>query len=161
MPRYLLADETELVTVRRHWILLARSLAVPLAILVLALALNVVVPLPADLRLAVILFALALAGLWLIVAWVRWAATSLTVTDKRVLLETGILNRSSKVIPLTRIQDVSTRASLLGRLLGYGTIEIDAAGPGGSEVLDHVPGPDLVRDHVFVVAERQRRTAAT
>lgn len=149
------------MTVRRHWILLVRSLLVPAAILVLALALGVVGSIPGDLRLALTLLALALAGLWLIVAWIRWSSASLTVTDQRVLLESGILNRTSKVIPLNRIQDVSTRESLLGRLFGYGTVEIDAAGLEGSEVLDHVPSPEVVRDQVFVVSERLRRAAAT
>lgn len=161
MPKHLLADETEVMTVRRHWILLVRSLLVPAAILVLALALGVVGSIPGDLRLALTLLALALAGLWLIVAWIRWSSASLTVTDQRVLLESGILNRTSKVIPLNRIQDVSTRESLLGRLFGYGTVEIDAAGLEGSEVLDHVPSPEVVRDQVFVVSERLRRAAAT
>jgi uncharacterized membrane protein YdbT with pleckstrin-like domain len=65
----------------------------------------------------------------------------------------------SKVVPLDRVQDVSTRQSLLGRMSGYGTIEIDAAGPTGTEVLDYVPHPDELRDQIFAVSETLRRTA--
>lgn len=159
MPRNLLPDEKLIVTVHRHWIVLVGALVPPAALVVLALGLDLVGGLSGDIRLLLTLFALALAGLWLIVAWLRWAATSLTVTDQRVLLESGVFSRASKVIPLDRIQDVSTRVPFLGRLLGYGDVEIDAAGVAGAEIIDHVPDPDRVRDQVFLVSERLRRTA--
>jgi uncharacterized membrane protein YdbT with pleckstrin-like domain len=161
VPRYLLPGENLVVTVHRHWILLARSLLLPALLVAAVLAFTVAVSLPGEVRLLVTLAGLAVAGLWMIVEWVRWSSTSLTVTDHRVVLESGILSRESKVIPLDRIQDVSTRQSLAGRLFGYGTVEIDAAGPTGSELLDHVPDPDQLRDQVFAVSETLRRTAAT
>ncbi|MBJ7601074.1 PH domain-containing protein [Candidatus Nephthysia bennettiae] len=161
MPRYLLPGENLVVTVHRHWILLARSLLLPALLVAAVLAFTAAVSLPGEVRLLVTLAGLAVAGLWMIVEWVRWSSTSLTVTDHRVVLESGILSRESKVIPLDRIQDVSTRQSLAGRLFGYGTVEIDAAGPTGSEPLDHVPDPDQLRDQVFAVSETLRRTAAT
>jgi uncharacterized membrane protein YdbT with pleckstrin-like domain len=161
VPRYLLPGENLVVTVHRHWIVLARSLLLPALSVVAVLALTVAVSLPPEVRLLVTLAGLAVAGLWMIVGWVRWSSTSLTVTDHRVVLESGILSRESKVIPLDRIQDVSTRQSLSGRLFGYGTVEIDAAGPTGSELLDHVPDPHQLRDQVFAVSETLRRTAAT
>jgi uncharacterized membrane protein YdbT with pleckstrin-like domain len=161
VPRYLLPGENLVVTVHRHWILLARSLLLPALLVAAVPAFTVAVSLPGEVRLLVTLAGLAVAGLWMIVEWVRWSSTSLTVTDHRVVLESGILSRESKVIPLDRIQDVSTRQSLAGRLFGYGTVEIDAAGPTGSELLDHVPDPDQLRDQVFAVSETLRRTAAT
>lgn len=161
MARYLLPGETHIVTVHRHWVVLARSLVLPAILVVAVVALNVAISMPGELRLLVTLGGLATAGLWAIVAWVRWSSTSMTVTDHRVVLESGILNRESKVIPLDRVQDVSTRQSLSGRLFGYGEVEIDAAGPTGSEVLDHVPDPHQLRDEVFAVSETLRRTAPT
>jgi uncharacterized membrane protein YdbT with pleckstrin-like domain len=161
VARYLLPGETHVVTVRRHWVVLARLLVLPAILVVAVVALNVAISMPGELRLLVTLGGLASAGLWAIVAWVRWSSTSMTVTDHRVVLESGILNRESKVIPLDRVQDVSTRQSLSGRLFGYGEVEIDAAGPTGSEVLDHVPDPHQLRDEVFAVSETLRRTAST
>ena len=153
-------DEQRLLVVRQHWIVIARALAAPALLLALALALDLMLALPGDLRLVVTLFALGVLGLWLIVTWVRWSATSLTLTEERVLLESGVFSRSTKAIPLDRLQDVSTRQSLFGRILGYGTVEIDAAGLSGNEVLDNVPAPNAVRDQVFSVSERLRRAAA-
>src|SRR5205823_1864513 len=82
--------------------------------------------------------AVVVLDVWMLLVWLRWAEDSLTVTDQRVLLEEGVLVRSSRVIPLHRVQDVSTTQTLLGRILGYGTVEIDAAGTGGSERFAYV-----------------------
>lgn len=145
--------------VHRHWALLVRWLAFPvvLAVLVAAADLAAASLLPADLRLLVLLATLAGLGLWAIAAWLRWASVSLTLTDQRVILEAGVLGRSSKVIALDRIQDVSTRQSLWGRLVGYGTIEIDSSGPGGAQVFSHLPDPERVRDRVFAQAGLRRQ----
>lgn len=161
VPRYLLPGENLVVTVHRHWIVLVQSLLLPALLAVAVLAVALAVALPGEARLLVTLAGLAVAGLWMILGWVRWSSTSLTVTDHRVLLETGILSRESKVIPLDRVQDVATRQSLAGRLFGYGDVEIDAAGATGSELLDHVPNPHQLRDEVFAVSETLRRTAST
>ncbi len=158
----LLPDENLVLKVHRHWVVALAALRIPIAALVLVAALDLFVQQPAasrDVKLAISLAAVALAGLWAIVVWVRWTSSSLTITDQRVILESGILNRASKVIALDRVQDVSTRQSLLGRILGYGAVEIDAAGAGGAEVLDHLPTPRRVRDEVFVQSERLRRGA--
>src|SRR5467141_1081737 len=46
--------------------------------------------------------------------------------------------------------------SLIGRILGYGRVEVDAAGAQGAEVLDHLPKPGDFRDQVFVQSEKRR-----
>src|SRR5207249_4531969 len=55
-----------------------------------------------------------------------------------------------------RVQDCTTNQSLVGRVLGYGRVEVDAAGAQGAEVLDHLPQPGDFRDQVFVQSEKRR-----
>jgi uncharacterized membrane protein YdbT with pleckstrin-like domain len=158
MPKQLLENEhLVLPPLRRHWIVLVRGIA-PLTILVLAVEalVNVVARnlVPGDLRVLVTLAAVAALGLWIIVVWLTWASDALTVTDQRVVLEEGLLQRSSRVIPLNRVQDVSTTQSLFGRLLDYGTVEIHTAGSGGADYFRYLGRPEWVRDQVFVLAER-------
>ena len=74
-----------------------------------------------------------------------------------MILDSGVFSRSSRVIPIDRVQDVATRRSPVGRILGYGTVEIDAAGSQGAERLDYVPAPDAFRDQVFTESEQLRR----
>jgi membrane protein YdbS with pleckstrin-like domain len=90
-------------------------------------------------------------------AWLSWNAGTMTITDQRVLLEQGVLQRAAKVIPLDRVQDVSTTQSLLGRLMDYGNVEIDTAGAIPNELFQFARHPDMLRDQVFVLSEQLRR----
>jgi uncharacterized membrane protein YdbT with pleckstrin-like domain len=147
---------------RQHWIVLAKGLWLPAAIgLVLLVVVdgfaanqNTIGP---DLRLLVTLAIMAILGAWATLVYLEWSSRSLTVTDQRVILEVGLLTRSSKVIPLDRVQDVSTTQNLIGRLLNYGLVEIDAAGPAGAEKFDYTRAPETLRDQVFVLSEQLRR----
>ncbi len=156
-----MAGESLVRSAHRHWVVLVKDLLFPAALLVLAIVLDTAVGgLSRDAKLVLSLGALAVAGLWLIVVWWQWASASFTITDQRVLLRSGVINRTTKVIALDRVQDVSTRQTILGRLMDYGTVDIDAAGASGAEVLDHVPTPGDFRDEVFAEAERRRSAAA-
>jgi uncharacterized membrane protein YdbT with pleckstrin-like domain len=163
MPIQLLTGERlVLPPLRRHWVLLVRKLTAPvLAAVACAAFLGVVARglLPADLRLLLTVADVAMLGLWTIAIWLRWEGDSLTVTDQRVVLEEGVFQRTSKVIPLSRVQDVATVQTLLGRVLDYGTVEIDAAGLSGAERFAYVKGPVRVRDQVSALVARFARAA--
>ena len=158
MPKMLAGESLVLPPLHRHWIWLARDLALPTAGAAIVLAavdgLGAAFLSPAF-QVIVTLVALALIGLWGIVVWLQWNSASLTVTDQRVIVEEGIFQRSSKVIPLDRVQDVSTKQTLVGRMLDYGLVEIDAAG--SSETFPYVRSPEMLRDQVFVLSEQLRR----
>jgi uncharacterized membrane protein YdbT with pleckstrin-like domain len=109
-----------------------------------------------PLRLYLTLIVVALALLWLIVVWIRWQSITYTLTDQRIKLESGVFGRQEKVIPIDRVQDCTTRMSLFGRMLGYGRVEVDAAGAQGAEILDYLPNPGDFRDQVFVHSEKRR-----
>lgn len=159
---HLLPGEQVITRRHSHWVVPVRSMVIPVLLLAGVIVVDSRVRenlVARDVKVAITLAAVAILGLWLIVTWVRWNSTAFTLTSQRVLLEAGVFNRSSKVIPVDRVQDVSTRRSLLGRVLGYGTVEIDAAGARGAEVLDFVPAPDRFRDQVFVESDNLRRTA--
>jgi uncharacterized membrane protein YdbT with pleckstrin-like domain len=158
----LLPGESVVLRRHRHWIVPAGSLFWPILLVVVVGVLDHYLKeslVARDVKMVVTLAALALLGLWAIITWLRWNGTSVTITDQRVILDRGVLSRSSKIVPIDRVQDVSTRQPILGRILGYGTVEIDAAGSQGAELLDHVPSPNRFRDEVFVQSERLRRPA--
>jgi uncharacterized membrane protein YdbT with pleckstrin-like domain len=159
MSGELLPGENLIVKVHQHWIFIAKSLLVPVALLMLVAIADFTVIRNTgvhQLRTYVSLVAIAIAGLWLIVVWIRWQSISYTLTDQRIKIESGVFGRQSKMIPIDRIQDCTTRQSILGRMLGYGRVEVDAAGAQGAEVLDHLPNPGSFRDQVFVQSERRR-----
>jgi len=156
----LLPGESVVLLRHRHWIAATGSLLWPALLVVVVGVLDHFLQdslVARDAKLVATLAAVAILGWWAIVLWLRWNGTSFTITDQRVILDRGVLSRASKIIPIDRVQDVSTRQSILGRVFGYGTVEIDAAGSQGAERLDHVPAPNHFRDQVFVQSERLRR----
>jgi uncharacterized membrane protein YdbT with pleckstrin-like domain len=161
MTSQLLPGENLVLMDHPHWIVIVKSLVAPIILLIVAgvIDLTAVNTGIEDLRLIVTLGAIALAGVWLIVVWIRWQSTSYTLTDQRIKIESGVFSRQSKMIPIDRVQDCTTRQSLVGRILRYGRVEVDAAGAQGAEVLDHLPNPDVFRDQVFVQTERRRSGA--
>jgi uncharacterized membrane protein YdbT with pleckstrin-like domain len=144
-----------------HWITLVKSVIVPLVLFVVVIVADFTLLGPdyyyvPRLRTFLTLGVLALALLWLAVVWIRWQSIVYTLTDQRITIQAGVFSRQEKIIPIDRIQDCTTRQSLLGRILGYGRVEVDAAGAQGAEVLDHLPKPGDFRDQVFVQSEKRR-----
>jgi uncharacterized membrane protein YdbT with pleckstrin-like domain len=162
MASDLLPGENLINKTHQHWIVLVKGLLIPVVLLAIVAIADFTIFGPdyyytPRLRTLLSLGAMGVALLWLIVVWIRWQATAYTLTDQRIKIESGVFSRSSKIIPIDRIQDCTTKQTLIGRILGYGRVEVDAAGPQGAEILDHLPGPGRFRDQVFMQSE-QRRT---
>ncbi|HKW69467.1 MAG TPA: PH domain-containing protein [Candidatus Dormibacteraeota bacterium] len=158
----LLPGENLILKDHPHWVTLVSSLIVPAVLLIVVAFADFTFLSPASslytpkLRTILTLGALAIALLWAIVVWIRWQSISYTLTDQRITIQSGVFSRQEKIIPIDRVQDCSTRQSIFGRILGYGRVEIDAAGAQGAEILDHLPKPGDFRDQVFVQSEKRR-----
>lgn len=159
----LLPGENLVLKDHPHWITLIKTLPIPIAVLLLVAWADFTVlldnygslPIP-HFRTFLGLAAIGFALLWLIVVWIRWQSITYTLTDQRIKIESGVFGRQEKIIPIDRVQDCTTKQSILGRIFGYGRVEIDAAGAQGAEVLDHLPDPGTFRDQVFVESEKRR-----
>jgi membrane protein YdbS with pleckstrin-like domain len=75
-------------------------------------------------------------GVWPALAW--WRRTY-TLTNERWATRTGVLRRSGRDIPLTRINDVAFEQGLFDRLVGAGTLKVSAASEEGTAVLKDIP----------------------
>jgi uncharacterized membrane protein YdbT with pleckstrin-like domain len=160
MSHELMPGETLVLRERQHWVVMVKPLLLPVALLVLIVAGDFLPSIPQDYKTIATLAVAAILGLCLIVVWIRWNSRSFTITDRRVILDTGIFGRTSRVIALDRVQDITTNQSVGGRMLGYGRIEIDSAGAAGAEVLNALPQPQRFRDEVFSRAEALRTGGA-
>src|SRR5262245_5397881 len=140
MPNLLAGESMVLPPIRKHWVVLVRGMLWPtligLFILVLLDGVFLGVQI-GDVRVLLTLVVLATLAGWAYIVWLNWQAAMLTVTDQRVILEEGIVIRTSKVIPLDRVQDVSTRQNLFGRVFDYGSVEIDTAGAIPNELFNY------------------------
>ncbi len=76
---------------------------------------------------------------WSVLPFLRWWTTTYTITDRRLLTRSGILNKIGKDLPLHRINDVSSERSLSDRMFGCGTLEVATAAEDGTTALVDVP----------------------
>jgi len=56
--------------------------------------------------------------------------TDMVVTNRRVLLRTGVLNKATDEMFLNKIESVEVDQNIWGRLLNYGTVEVNGSGEG-------------------------------
>ncbi len=63
-----------------------------------------------------------------VIGQVRRIATTYSITNQRLTIQTGILSRDVHQTRLERIQNVNSSQSLFERLLHIGTVEFDTAG---------------------------------
>jgi uncharacterized membrane protein YdbT with pleckstrin-like domain len=65
-----------------------------------------------------------------------------TVTDSKLQIDTGLVARTTKNIPLSKVQDVTVSATIPQRLMGFGDILIDNASEiGGSLKMENISNP--------------------
>lgn len=76
------------------------------------------------------------------------------ITSVRVLKKTGILTRRVSQIPLDKVQDLSLVATLWGRWLSYGDVEVQSAAEEGPIAFRRIRDPEAFRNVVL-----GRRTA--
>ena len=110
-------------------------------------------------RLAAAALAIALLIWWLMYPLLKWRTTRYELTTKRMRLRTGVVARNGSDIPLSRITDVSFRKSALDRLLGCGTLVVEAAGEHAEIILPQVPHVERVSATLFQLVEDERLRA--
>ena len=65
-----------------------------------------------------------------------------TLTDSKVEIDYGFIARTTRNLPLSKIQDVTVSASIPQRILGFGDVVIDNASEfGGSTILHNINKP--------------------
>jgi membrane protein YdbS with pleckstrin-like domain len=73
-----------------------------------------------------------------------------TLTDSKIEIDHGLIARTTRNIPLTKIQDVTVSASIVQRLLGFGDIVIDNASElGGTTLLHNINNPRHYADLIL------------
>lgn len=65
-----------------------------------------------------------------------WRAKTVTVTDKHVIYRQGVLSKTERSIPISQILDVEIRTGLLGRIFGYGDLNLHTAAYGSQSAAE-------------------------
>jgi len=65
-----------------------------------------------------------------------------TLTDSKIEIDYGLIARTTRNIPLAKIQDVTVSASIPQRILGFGDVVVDNASEvGGTTILHNINNP--------------------
>ncbi|MGK2310118.1 PH domain-containing protein [Cutibacterium sp. V970] len=91
---------------------------------------------------AAIAAALILVGT--VVPWLKWFTTTMTVTDRRVMLRHGVVVRRGHDVMIDSLVDVSWQAGVFDRIMGCGKLVLTT--PSDQMVLNDVPGARRVAD---------------
>ena len=93
-----------------------------------------------------------------LIAVIERLTSEFAVTNKRVLIKTGLIRRHSLETLLSKIESIGVAQSILGRILGFGTIVI--SGTGGSKepfhkIADPMQFRRRVQEQIAVMEERR------
>jgi membrane protein YdbS with pleckstrin-like domain len=73
-----------------------------------------------------------------------------SLTGSQIEVDTGLIGRTTRSIPLRRIQDVTVATSAIQRLLGFGDLVIDnASEEGGKIILKNINSPKQYADQML------------
>jgi len=80
----------------------------------------------------------------------RLIGQKLIVYRSKVILHTGIISKEERVIPITKITDLTVTKGCLAGIMGYGNLYIETAGSAGTEIaVPDIDNPDYARDLIL------------
>lgn len=149
----LLADDERVVLdLRQHW----KTLIVPvLAFLLVCAAVGIGVGVVdnTNVRYVILAVGLVVIAVFSVKPFLTWYCTHFVVSDRRVMMRSGILARQGRDVPLSRINDIHFEHSVLERMLGCGSLVIESAGERGQVTLHDVPHVQDVQRKIYELVE--------
>lgn len=89
-----------------------------------------------------LIFLLPIIGLGAILGFYRWKASYYAVTNRRVVVRTGLIGSTITDAPHNAIQNVTMVQNAFQKLFGYGTVVLATSGVGGGSPVSR---PSVVR----------------
>ena len=140
-------DEEILLITRQHWIKLLLPIFVWLlaAVLLIWLAGNMG-----------FIGTLVLA-LYPMYEYVNWKNNLWCITNVRVVDESGFFSRYSKESPLDKINNVEYDQNIWGRIMGFGSVDIQTAAELGETTYELIQNPQLLKDTITHAQEDYKK----
>jgi uncharacterized membrane protein YdbT with pleckstrin-like domain len=148
LDKILQPDERIVAIGKKHWIIYLPGIAV----LVLAVLIEIGAMLLPNLGFALEIVAAIVAVFALILLLREWFSqwtTEIVVTNRRVVYKRGFISRFTREMNMEKIESVAVDQTLIGRLFGYGTIDIRGTGA-GFEQLRGIAEPIALRNAINV-----------
>jgi hypothetical protein len=143
----LLGKNEEIVFLtRQHWYVLLRTgvinFLIALIVGALALIANLLLPLVGLPVVGLVVLVLwLLPAAWFIRDWLVWLNEEYLVTNRRVIRVSGVLNKSVIDSSLEKVNDVKMEQTFIGRIFGFGDVEILTASEIGVNLFHNIQNP--------------------
>jgi|SRR5215218_3093952 len=122
-----------------------------------AVAVFVILGILADNTGTGVAIAVVIAGLTLVIGYLRRIATKYLITTQRLRISKGILRKKVQETRLERVQNVNYEQGLIDRMLRVGNVDFDTAGTDDSEFrFEWVNNPEGVVRAVDQAVEEAR-----
>jgi membrane protein YdbS with pleckstrin-like domain len=132
-------DNDTIYFTRLHWVIFFW----PIVALCVAFAIYVHIIQLRQVSMFLALFSL----LWIAMTWVTYYFSSITIKRKQVILRTGLIVRQTVDIPLSKIETIDIRQSILGSLMRYGALIITGTG-GTRHLINYIDKPLTCRRYI-------------
>ena len=166
----LLANERPILTARQHWLVLVPAFVSNFLVLVIGLVVLQVAPGLVKGSVHNTMEAwVGLVRLLLLVAvvassahrWLQWRSRFYELTNQRIIVNRGVVNRLTTSVSLDRVQDTMVHQGLMERLVHCGDVEIESAGRDGTEVMHLIPDAQGFANALLQAIEAHRRGGYT
>ncbi len=152
MRTVLKKDEQILLIIRQHWL---RLLLPVLAWLLLTIILTW------WLGNSTAFVIILLTALYPGIEYINWKNNIWCITNLRVVDESGFFSRHSKESPLDKINNVEYDQSIWGRILGFGSVDIQTAAELGETRYEFIHHPKLLKDTITLAQEENKKVQIT
>lgn len=113
-------------------------------------------PLPAEVPLWAPLLAPAALLLLTAIRHLRRRTTSLDVQGERLRYESGLFSKTSRIMELSKVQDVRFDQTFGQRIIGTGDLSVETAGETSRIVMPSIDRPRAVAEHILELSRALR-----
>jgi uncharacterized membrane protein YdbT with pleckstrin-like domain len=147
-------DEKLLFETRKHWFFLVLPAFITLALISLSLFIYFMLEKSNYLYLIVAFLSI----IYFIYRYYFWKNDLWAVTNIRVIDENGVFTINSKESPVDKINNVAYRQNILGRIFGYGDVQIQTAAEMGETSYTNISHPDKLKEALSNAMELYKDT---
>jgi len=149
IQRMLAEGEKILVITRQHWFVVAsaiffESVVILISLIALILGVFVVKDVPTVAELIIVLtcfIIIFIMGLSMLRDILIWWNRQYIITSMRVIQISGVINKNLTDSSLEKVNDVKLSQSIVGRIFGYGDVEILTASELGANLFRRIGNP--------------------
>jgi uncharacterized membrane protein YdbT with pleckstrin-like domain len=149
MKTSLRKDEHLIFETRKHWFFLIIPVLIALALIILPLYLYFLLEESKSWYLTIPV----LSVLYFLYRYYTWKNDLWAVTNIRVIDESGVFTINSKESPIDKINNVSYRQSFLGRIFGFGNVQIQTAAEMGETSYLNISHPKQLKESLSSAME--------